>query len=34
MIIIIEPSFVSTPIHIVDGVRLKTKIPRVIKIVS
>jgi hypothetical protein len=34
IIIVTEPSFVSTPIHIIDGVRSRTQIPRRTKFVS
>jgi len=34
IIIIIEPPFVSTPIHIIDGFRSKTQTPRIIEFVN
>jgi len=34
IITVIEPSFVSTPIHIIDGVRSRTQTPRGTKFVS
>jgi hypothetical protein len=34
IIIVIEPSFVSTPIHIIDGFRSRTQTPRTIEFVS